>query len=110
MSLKRTVLPGLRAPGLRGLLEAAWEKSSAREAELGLVRVAAVEGPEKPWNWDVRSSSCFCSEGSDSSIEEAALESIRSASLVLFCHSLFGTASEGGAQARLVPPSAPLGW
>lgn len=79
MSLKRTVLLGLRAPPVDGwccagaLVEVAWEKSSDSEASLGLVRVSAVEGLEKPWNCDVRSSSCFWRDGRESVIDAAAL-------------------------------------
>lgn len=75
MSLKRTVLLGLRPEGLGlvAVVEAAWEKSSARVSELGLVSVALVEGSEKPWNCDVRSSSCFWRDGSESAMDEAAL-------------------------------------
>lgn len=45
------------------VVSSAWAKSSARVGSLGCVRVAVVPGEEKPWNCDVRSSSCFCRPG-----------------------------------------------
>lgn len=65
MSLKRTVLEGLRL--------VACSKSGARTEELGTERVASVAGEEKPWNWDVRSSYCFCRGVRESEISDAAL-------------------------------------
>lgn len=76
MSLNRTVLEALREEGGEGLVVAAWAKSGAREASLGDVRVFLVEGEVKPWNWAVRSSSCFCSGPSESAMEDAALEGV----------------------------------
>lgn len=70
MSLKRTVL-GLREVGE---VDAAWAKSSASSSELAWLSVACVEGLEKPWNWAVRSSSCFCRAGRESAIDFAALQ------------------------------------
>lgn len=51
----------------------AWTKSSARDGSLGCVRVAVVPGEEKPWNCEVRSSSCFCRLGRASAIVAALL-------------------------------------
>lgn len=74
MSLKRTVFDGLReAEAGAGSEDAAWAKSAAREESLGEVRVFALEGELKPWNWAVRSSNCFCSEDKESAVADAAL-------------------------------------
>lgn len=45
------------------VVEVAWAKSAARVGSLGCVRVEVVLGEEKPWNWEVRSFSCFCRPG-----------------------------------------------
>lgn len=51
----------------------AWAKSSAREGSLGCVVVDEVDGLEKPWNCEVRSSYCFCREGRASAMLSAFL-------------------------------------
>jgi hypothetical protein len=66
---------------LTGLL-VAWAKSPARAASLGCVSVEMVPGLEKPWNWEVRSSSWRWSEGRLSAIAKAALGGLVS------CHHL----------------------
>jgi hypothetical protein len=71
VSLKRTVLD-LRAEA-EAVVDEAWAKSSESSSELGWVSVAAVEGLEKPWNWDVRSSNCFCRDGRASEMMLAPL-------------------------------------
>lgn len=55
--------------------DCAWVKSAEREGSFGCVRVDVVVGEEKPWNWDVRSSSCLCRGVRESVIARAALQS-----------------------------------
>lgn len=69
MSVKRTVLD-LRE---LGDVEAAWAKSSASSSELGCETVAAAEEEGWPWNWVVRSSSCFWSVEMDPERSDAPL-------------------------------------
>lgn len=56
-----------------GLVEAAWAKSAASAGSLGCVSVDELAGLLKPWNCEVRSSSCFFSAGSESAIRSALL-------------------------------------
>lgn len=74
--LRREFLAGAWRPeegGLVGLMLDAWAKSSASEGSLGWDIVDAVAGVEKPWNCEVRSSSCFCKSGKESDREVALL-------------------------------------
>ena len=56
-----------------GDVDVAWSKSSASIGSFGCVSVDVVEGEEKPWNCDVRSSYCFCRPGRESDIVSAPL-------------------------------------
>lgn len=47
---------------LRGEVVAC-SKSELRAGSFGCVRVDSLDGEENPWNWDVRSSYCFCRLG-----------------------------------------------
>lgn len=80
LSENRTVLDTVRAPlgrrfdvefatgadgapvGEPGEVVACW-KSGDNAGSFGCVRVDALEGEEKPWNWEVRSLYCFCKPG-----------------------------------------------
>jgi len=55
------------------VVDVAWAKSSARAGALGWVRVEDEEGVEKPWNWEVRSSSCFWRVGRETAMLAALL-------------------------------------
>ncbi len=88
LSVKRTVLEAVRTPlGRRLEVEEACAasvrgsvgdvvaclKSALSVGSFGCVRVDALEGEEKPWNWAVRSLYCFCRPGKASEMVSASL-------------------------------------
>lgn len=71
--VRRDFLVGDGEDVVVGFALVAWAKSAARLGSLGCVRVDAVDGEEKPWNWEVRSSNCFWRLGRESAMVAAFL-------------------------------------
>ncbi len=58
------------------VVEVAWAKSEASAGSFGEARVLAVEGDEKPWNWEVRSLYCLWRDSSCSRSVVALLRDV----------------------------------
>ena len=73
-SEKRTLLDPAADGFLAALsVEVACAKSEASAGSFGDVSVSTVDGDEKPWNCEVRSSYCFWRSGRASEMEAALL-------------------------------------